>query len=100
MAKLYKACEAQDDKNFAEVQRLLEEGLEVNYRGSDGDTPLIRSAYYNSPQTVALLLSYGAETHHRVFELESFYSNATAMYYACFYGPFTVCPLITGEIRR
>ena len=100
MAMLYKACESQDDGNFQEVKRLLEEGLEVNYRGSDGDTPLIRSAYYNSPETVALLLEYGANTHHRVNEYENFYSYATAMYYACFYGPHTVCPLITGEIRR
>jgi ankyrin repeat protein len=74
--------------------------MDVNYRGSDGDTPLIRSAYYNSPETVTLLLQHGADTHHRVNEFESFYSYATAMYYACFYGPFTVCPLVTGEIRR
>ena len=100
MAQLYKACEVPYDQNLSLIEQLLNDKLDVNYRGSDGDTPLIRAAYYNSPETVILLIKYGARTHDRVNELESCYLFATAMYFACFYGPHTFCPLISGEIRQ
>ena len=51
MARLYKACQIEYDRNLSLVEQLLAEGLDPNYIGSDGDSCLHRAAYYNSPMT-------------------------------------------------
>lgn len=100
MAQLYKACQVSYDRNLSLVEQLLAEGMDPNYRGSDGDTCLHRAAYYNSPLTVDALVNAGAHPHARVNECESMFTYATPMYFACFYGPHTVCPLIRADIRH
>ena len=51
MARLYKACQIEYDRNLSLVEQLIAEGHDPNYRGSDGDSCLHRAAYYNSPLT-------------------------------------------------
>lgn len=100
MARLYKACQIEYDRNLSLVEQLIAEGHDPNYRGSDGDSCLHRAAYYNSPLTVDALVNAGAHPHVRVCEYESILTWATPMYFACFYGPHTVCPLIRADIRH
>ena len=126
MARLYKACQIEYDRNLSLVEQLISEGHDPNYVGSDGDTCLHRAAYYNSPLTgnvfasslwthfsnfydlnllcihisVDALVNAGAHPHIRVCEYESMLTWATPMYFACFYGPHTVCPLVRADIRH
>ena len=50
--------------------------------------------------SVTALVNAGAHPHVRVNEYESMLTYATPMYFACFYGPHTFCPLVRADIRH
>jgi ankyrin repeat protein len=53
--------EAAAKGNTARVQELLDQGVNVNMRGRDGNTPIMEAAYGNHLDTVKLLLDHGAD---------------------------------------
>ena len=57
-------CDAAYDGNFEEVERLLAKGgVDVNYKRSDGWTPLIGAAFNGHIQVAHLLFVSGADLH-------------------------------------
>ena len=53
--------EAAAKGNTARVQELLNQGVKVNMRGGDGNTPIMEAAYGGRLDTVRLLLDHGAD---------------------------------------
>jgi len=53
--------EAAAKGNTARVQELLNQGINVNMRGGDGNTPIMEASYGGHLDTVTLLLDHGSD---------------------------------------
>jgi ankyrin repeat protein len=76
--QLIDACKS--GNNFAAVRKLLDDGVDVNWKNKEGDTALIWASVEGHAEVVKLLLDRGALT-----DLQR-NGGATALMYASFFG--------------
>ena len=76
--------------DFAEVKRLIEEGVDINARDNEGHTTLMYAAGYGHTEVAKLLIEEGADINARDNE------GTTALLIASKYGWLEVAQLLIG----
>ena len=76
------------DGDIFSVERLLNEGVNVNARASNGTTALMGAAYSDYPRTTKLLIARGAEVNARSAD------GLTALHYAAGAGNTEIVDLL------
>ncbi|SPN98622.1 uncharacterized protein DNG_01667 [Cephalotrichum gorgonifer] len=89
-SKIWELSNATRYGNIAVVKQLLEDGVDVNSRDSQGRTPLLRASRGGHPAVVHLLLEYGANTELKYNE----YYNYTPLSRAAMEGHVEVVRIL------
>jgi uncharacterized protein len=72
-------CQAIHDSNLEEVRKIIDGGIELNFKGKDGMTPLLWALASKKTQAIELLLSAGANPCAEAENGASYVSYAAGM---------------------